>query len=73
VAHKTRVKLDVFDSEGKIVKTLLEDEKDAGTYKIELSASSLPGRGLHLPEASYVYRLQAGDYVASKKMVVRRD
>ena len=72
VAYKTKVKLEVFDSEGRMVRTLLDEEKEAGTYRIELDASSLPSSGLGPPEASYVYRLQAGGFSATKKMLLLR-
>ena len=35
VAYKTKVKLEVFNSEGKLIKKLLDEEKEAGTYEIE--------------------------------------
>ena len=72
VAYKTRVKLEVFDSEGRTVETLLDEEKEAGTYKIEFSAKEPVEDSIRradrsakgacsLPEGVYVYRLQAGD------------
>jgi len=66
VAYKTRVILEVFDSEGKMVQQLLEDEKDPGTYKADFDAS-------HLSEGIYTYRLQVGDFLSTKKMTVLRD
>ena len=69
VAFKTRVRLEVCDSEGKNVKTLLDEEKPAGTYEIELDATDLPAGGLQKSEGVYGYRLTAGDFTATKKMV----
>ena len=34
VAYKTKVKLEVFNSDGEIIKTLLDEEKEAGTYEV---------------------------------------
>ena len=81
VAYKTRVKLEVFDSEGMIVKTLLDEIKEAGTYEVEFSAkklvegstrgiSSFGGDACNLSEGIYVCRLQAGDFLSTKKMLL---
>ncbi len=65
VAHKTRVRLEVFDSEGKTVKRLLDDEKEPGTYKAEFDASNLS-------EGIYTYQLQVGDFLSAKRMTLVR-
>ena len=67
VAYRTRVRLEVFNAEGTIVRTLLDEEKDAGTYEIEFSAA---GDVCEMPEGLYLYRLQAGNFVQSKKLVL---
>ena len=69
VAYKTKVKLEVFNSGGEIIKTLLDEEKDAGTYEVEFyPASSIK----HLASGKYTYRLQAGDYKSEKKMLLSK-
>ena len=65
VAYKTRVILEVFDCEGKMVRQLLDDEKDPGTYKADFDAS-------HLSEGVYTYQLQVGGFQSKKKMTVLR-
>jgi hypothetical protein len=75
--HKTKVKLQVFNSEGRIVETLLDEEKEAGTYELEFSAedrdtASLPGGAPSPSERIYIYRLQAGDFSETKQMIVIR-
>ena len=65
VAYKTKVKLEVFNADGEIVKTLLDEEKEAGTYEVEFyPASSIH----HLASGKYIYRLEAGDYRCEKQM-----
>lgn len=68
VAHRTRVNLDVFNSDGMLVRTLMNEEKEAGTYQVEFSA----GGACDFSEGTYVYRLQAGGYLAVRKMVLIR-
>ncbi|NBB89432.1 MAG: T9SS type A sorting domain-containing protein [Bacteroidetes bacterium] len=55
--------LTVFDGTGKVVKEINGDYK-AGSNKLELLRSDLPGHGL------LYYRLESGDYVAVKKMIL---
>ena len=62
VAYKGKVKLEVFNPEGEMIKTLLDEEKEAGTYEAELNASGLC-------EGTYVYQLKGGDFISRKKML----
>jgi len=70
VAYKTKVKLEVFDSAGELVKTLLNEEKEPGTYEIEFDVSIFPAGGLGPSKGMYVYKLQAGDFSATKRMLL---
>ncbi len=75
VAYRTRVTLEVLDSEGKMVRTLLDEERNAGTYEIEFVAGgeSFPaGHGGAMSEGIYLYKLQAGEFSETKKMVMLR-
>jgi hypothetical protein len=57
------VTLNVFNLLGEEIKTLVNNEKTAGSYQIKFNATNLPS-------GIYFYRLQAGDYVETKKMVL---
>ncbi|UCH66857.1 MAG: T9SS type A sorting domain-containing protein [Ignavibacterium sp.] len=59
------VTLIVYDVLGNEVATLVNEEKPAGSYAIEFDATSLPS-------GIYFYRLQAGSFVETKKMVLLR-
>jgi len=50
---------------GNEIITLLNEEKPVGSYEIEFSATDLPS-------GIYFYRLQAGDFIQTKKMVLLR-
>jgi hypothetical protein len=58
-----RVTLRVFDVLGNEVAALVNEEKTAGAYEITWDAASLPS-------GVYFYRLKAGDYVDTKKMIL---
>lgn len=61
-----RVKLKVFDLTGKEVATLLLNERKApGVHTITFDAR-------HLPSGVYLYRLQAGEFMETKRMVLIR-
>jgi hypothetical protein len=62
---RTRVKLDLLTTQSKVLRNLLDEEKEAGTYEIEFDGSSLP-------EGSYICLFQAGDFVASKRMLLEK-
>ena len=59
------VSLKVYDVLGSEVATLVNEEKPIGSYEVELNASLLPS-------GTYFYKLQAGSFVETKKMVLLR-
>jgi hypothetical protein len=59
------VELKVFDILGREITTLVHEQKSVGSYEIEFNASSLSS-------GIYFYRLQAGSFVATKKMILMK-
>jgi hypothetical protein len=59
------VTLKVFDVLGREVATLLNDRLPAGVYTVRWDASTLPS-------GAYFYRLSAGNFVETKKMVIAK-
>ena len=57
--------LKVYDVLGNEVASLVNEYKQAGTYSIQLSTSSL-----QLSSGVYFYQLKSGSYTAAKKMIV---
>jgi aryl-phospho-beta-D-glucosidase BglC (GH1 family) len=57
------VTLKVYDVLGKEIATLINENKPAGLYEAEFDASQLPS-------GMYIYKLQAGNFVSSKKMLL---
>ena len=59
------VKLSIYDMNGKIVATLINDNKSAGYYEVNWDASNFSS-------GIYFYRLQAGEFVDTKKMILMK-
>ncbi len=62
VPQSSNVVIKIFDILGNEIETLVDEEKSVGTYEITWYAENLPS-------GIYFYRLQAGSFVETKKMV----
>jgi Ca-activated chloride channel homolog len=65
VPRRTIVLVRIFNALGQEVALLVNELKEAGTYQLTWNASNVPS-------GIYFYRLQAGEYVETKKMVLLR-
>jgi hypothetical protein len=63
IPEQSKVKLTLFNLLGEEATTLVNEEKSAGYYSVEFNASALPS-------GVYFYKLQAGDFVSTKKMIL---
>jgi plastocyanin len=59
------VTIKVYDVLGKEMETLINEEKPAGTFEVEFN-------GGVLSSGIYFYRIKAGDFVETKKMVLMK-
>lgn len=63
------VTLKVYDILGNEIATLVNEEKQPGTYEVNFNTSSIK----HLPSSGiYFYQLRAGAFVETKKMVIMK-
>ena len=65
IPELSKVKLTLFNLLGEEMKTLINEEKNAGNYSVEFNATNLPS-------GVYFYQLKAGDYIDTKKMILLR-
>jgi len=65
VPQSSTVVIKVFDILGNEIETLVKEEKPTGTYEITWYAEGLPS-------GVYFYRLQAGSFVETKKMLLMK-
>ena len=61
----TFVTLTIFDVLGRQISTIIDEEKPAGTYQVNIYVPNLPS-------GVYFYRFQARDYANTKKFVLLR-
>ncbi len=59
----TFVRLRVFDLLGRVIAILVEEQKSAGSYSVTFDASNLPS-------GVYLYRIEAGSYIETKRMLL---
>ena len=64
--------LKIYNVLGNEVATLINEYRPTGTYNVEFGIKNLPAgqAGLELNSGIYFYRLQAGNYVETKKMIL---
>ena len=60
---ESKVKINVYNSLGQLVETLVDKEMESGYHEINFDASSYSS-------GVYLYQLQAGEYVSVKKMLL---
>lgn len=65
IGSQQYVTLKVFDLLGREVATLVNEEKQPGTYDVEFNASELPS-------GIFFYRLTAGNFTDTKKMIIMK-
>lgn len=61
--RKEFVNIVLYNMLGQQLRTLVNEEKDAGSYKVDFNASDLAS-------GTYLYRITAGDFVKTNKMVL---
>jgi hypothetical protein len=62
----------VYDMLGREVSTLVNEVKEPGTYTVQFDARQPGGEGSNLASGVYFYKLQSGDFVQTRKLLVVR-
>ena len=63
IPHRSNVSLKIYDLLGNEVADLVNEEQEVGFYDAEFNAATLSS-------GIYFYRLQAGDFIQTKKMIL---
>jgi outer membrane protein assembly factor BamB len=64
----TPVSLKIYDLRGRLVRTLVDETREAGEYSVIWEGKDASGR--MVSSGVYLYRIKAGDFVQTRKMVL---
>jgi hypothetical protein len=65
IPQSSIVVIKIFDVIGNEIETLVSEEKSVGTYEVNWNA-------INIPSGIYFYKLQAGSFIETKKMVLMK-
>jgi hypothetical protein len=70
IGTKQRVSLIVYDIRGRLVRRLIDSDLEPGSHKIHWDGHD--DRGRSVSSGVYLYRLESGDFISTRKMIVVR-
>ena len=73
IPKESNVNLSIYNVLGELVTTLVNGQMNAGYYEYEFSAiggSASGGNNVNLSSGVYLYRIKAGDFIKTSKMVL---
>ncbi|MCX7878936.1 MAG: T9SS type A sorting domain-containing protein, partial [Ignavibacteria bacterium] len=65
IAKTSHVTLTIFDITGKEITRLVDEQLNPGSYKVDFNAKDLAS-------GTYLYRITAGDFVKTQKMILTK-
>ncbi len=66
--RRSRVTIEIFNLLGQRIARLTDEEYPAGSHRVTWNGTSSDGQSV--PTGIYLYRLEAGDFIETKKMVL---
>ena len=72
IPKQSNVKLIIYDALGREVALLVNEEKEAGSYKVEFESVRLRRSSQQLASGIYFYQIRAAAFVETKKMLLLR-
>ncbi|MDR3627126.1 MAG: T9SS type A sorting domain-containing protein, partial [Ignavibacteriaceae bacterium] len=67
LSDRNNVSIKIYNLLGQEIETLINKVQPAGKYSVAFNSSA---NGIHLSSGVYFYRLQAGNYIETKKMIL---
>ncbi len=67
---EVQVTLEVFNTRGQKIRTLVNESRQAGSYSVTWDSRNDFGRAVS--SGVYFYRMQAGNFMESKKLILLR-
>jgi predicted outer membrane repeat protein len=70
LAERSNVKIEIFDVKGALVRTLVNEVIESGSYPVVWDATN--DAGIVMPTGTYIAKMTAGDYTSSIKMTLSK-
>jgi hypothetical protein len=70
LAERMNVKIEIFDVKGALVRTLVNEVIESGSYPVMWDATNEAGNVM--PTGTYIAKMTAGDYTSSIKMTLNK-
>jgi histidinol-phosphate aminotransferase len=67
LAHGADVRLQIFDAQGRVIRTMVSGYRPAGLHALRWDG--IDGRGVQVSPGIYYYRLMAGDFMQTRRMI----
>lgn len=65
IPEKANIRFNLYDSEGKLVETLVDKSQAPGNYRVVINS-------MQYKAGVYFYQLEAGEYTQSRRMIIAR-
>jgi len=66
----TPVDINIYDLRGRLVRKLVDEDKTPGRYQVHWDGRN--DRGQKVSSGVYLYRIEAGDFISTRKMIMVR-
>jgi len=70
VKEATPVTIEIYNTKGQLVKTLINEAKEAGNHSVVWNGKDNSGRSVS--SGVYFYKMNAGKYSSTKKMIMMK-
>ncbi len=71
VAHRSNVRIDIYDAKGTLVRTLVNEQLDPGSYPV--TWDGMDESGAAVPDGAYIAHMSAGTFNATVNMSLVRN
>ena len=68
IPQAQKVKLEVYNTTGQVLRVLVDEYVGAGSYMVRWDGRDM--HGMEVSSGMYFYRIEAGDFMSTKKMVM---
>ncbi|MBN2008464.1 right-handed parallel beta-helix repeat-containing protein [candidate division KSB1 bacterium] len=67
---KVNVRLQIFNIKGELIRTVINEQKSSGVYKVVWDGTS--DNNSHVTSGVYIYKIHAGEFSSARKMIITK-